>query len=154
MKRTILLLLAAWTLGTATASGQNIALGERAPELKIQTWLADRRPADAPMTYVEFFHSASRNSLAAVQHLQKISEQTGDRLRIVVVVHEPAEKVAPLLTPSLSERLGAGFDTNGRLFAAYDVSYVPFGVLLGPRNRVLWMGNTLQLTPEIIEQSK
>lgn len=154
MRKIVFILLAALACVPTVGIGQNIALGERAPEPKVQGWLAERRPADAPMTYVEFFHSASRNSLAAVQHLQALSAKTGGRLRVVVVVHEPEEKVAPLLTPYLSERLGAGLDPAGRLFAAYDVSYVPFGVLLGPRNRVLWMGNTLQLTPAIIEQSK
>ena len=106
------------------------------------------------MTYVEFFHSASRNSLEAIRHLHRISEKMGDRLRIVVLVHEPEEKIAPLLTPYLSEHLGASCHPNGKLFTAYDVRYVPFGVLLGPRHRALWMGNTLQLTPEIIEKSK
>ena len=94
------------------------------------------------------------NSLEAIRHLHRISEKMGDRLRIVVLVHEPEEKIAPLLTPYLSEHLGVGCDPNGKLFTAYDVRYVPFGVLLGPRHRALWMGNTLQLTPEIIEKSK
>ncbi len=152
MKKTVFVLLAA--LAAAAAAGQNIALGERAPEPKVQCWLDGRQPAEAPMTYVEFFHSGSRNSLEAIRHLQRISEKMGDRLRIVVLVHEPEEKIAPLLTPYLSEHLGVGCDPNGKLFTAYDVRYVPFGVLLGARNRALWMGNTLQLTPEIIEKSK
>lgn len=152
MKKTVFVLLAA--LAATAADAQNIALGERAPEPKVQCWLDGRQPAAAPMTYVEFFHSASRNSLEAIRHLQRISEKAGGRLRIVVLVHEPEEKVAPLLTPYLSERLGVGCDPSGKLFAAYGVSYVPFGVLLGPRGRALWMGNTLQLPPEIIENSK
>lgn len=39
------------------------------------------------------------------------------------------------------------------LFSAFNVQYVPFGVLVDSRNRALWMGNSLQLTPEIIEKS-
>lgn len=154
MKRAVFILLAALASAPSAAVGQNIALGERVPEPKVQTWLADRQPADAPMTYVEFFHSASRSSMESVRHLERISERMGGRLRVIILVHEPEERIAPLLTPSLSDRIGVGFDPDGRLFAAYNVSYVPFGVLLGPRSRALWMGNTLQLTPEIIEQSK
>ena len=41
----------------------------------------------------------------------------------------------------------------GRIFSAFNVQYVPFGVLVDSRNRALWMGNSLQLTPEIIEKS-
>ena len=44
-------------------------------------------------------------------------------------------------------------DTGGRIFSAFNVQYVPFGVLVDSRNRALWMGNSLQLTPEIIEKS-
>ena len=37
MKKTVFVLLAA--LAAAAAAGQNIALGERAPEPKVQCWL-------------------------------------------------------------------------------------------------------------------
>ncbi|WP_304581645.1 hypothetical protein [uncultured Alistipes sp.] len=153
MKKLLLALAALWAT-TSTVSAQNIALDERAPELRIQSWLDSREPAPAPLTYVEFFHSSNQSSLASVERLQKLSAQCGDRLRIVVLVHEPQEKVARLLAPFVSERLGVGFDPTGRNFAAYGVTYVPFGVLLGARNRALWMGNAQQLTPAIIDRSK
>ncbi|MCM1151691.1 MAG: hypothetical protein NC209_03545 [Alistipes sp.] len=151
MRKTLLLLLAAAAMSLAPARGQNIALGERVPELRVQKWLADREPAEAPMTYVEFYHSSSRASTASLERLRELSAKMGDRLRIVVLVREPETEIGPQLEPYLSERLSVGFDPTGRTFAAYGVSYVPFGVLIGPRNRARWMGNTLQLTPEIIE---
>lgn len=149
-----LLALAALCAATPAALAQNIALDERAPEPRIQSWLDDREPAPAPLTYIEFFHSSNKSSQASLDRLQELSAEYGDRLRIIVVVHEPREKVAQLLAPRISDRLGVGFDPAGRNFAAYGVTYVPFGVLLGPRNRALWMGNTLQLTPEIIDRTK
>lgn len=152
MKRILLILLAMAAL--LPARSQNIALGERAPEIKIQKWLDGREPAEAPMTYVEFYHSSSKASTASLERLRKLSAELGDELRIIVLAHEPEKKIAPQLTPFLTKHLGVGFDPNGKLFAAYGVSYIPFGVLLGPRGRALWMGNTLQLTPEIIEKSK
>lgn len=153
MKRFLLAVIVPW-VAAATAGAQNIALGERAPEPKVQSWLDDREPARAPLTYIEFFHSSNRASAASVERLQELARKSGGRLRIIVLVRESEEKIAPLLTPYLSARLGVGFDPAGRNFAAYGVSYVPFGVLLGARNRALWMGNTQQLTPEIIEQSE
>ncbi len=153
MKRILLVLLTV-AAGLCPAAGQNIALGERAPELRIQRWLDDRQPAEAPMTYVEFFHSSNRASAASLDRLRELSAKVGDRLRIVIVAHEPETKVAPILAPYLSPHIGVGIDPGGKLFAAYGVNYVPFGVLLGPRGRALWMGNTLQLTPDILEKSK
>lgn len=152
MKKILLILLA--TAALSPAWSQNIALGERAPEIKIQKWLDGREPAEAPMTYVEFYHSSNRASTSSIERLRKLSEELGDGLRVVILVREPERKIAQQLAPYLSPHLGVGFDPNGKLFAAYGVSYVPFGVLLGPRGRALWMGNTLQLTPEIIEKSK
>ena len=153
MKR-FLLAFALLGAAAATAEAQTIALDERAPEPKVQSWLDDREPAPAPLTYVEFFHSSNKASAASVEHLRKLAAESGGRLRVVVLVREPKEKIAPLLAPHLSAQLGVGFDPAGRNFAAYGVSYVPFGVLLGARNRALWMGNTQQLTPQIIDQSK
>ncbi|MDE6046187.1 MAG: hypothetical protein K2G10_02665 [Alistipes sp.] len=153
MKR-ILLVLLALAAGLSSAAGQQIALGERAPEIRVQRWLDDRQPAAAPMTYVEFYHSSNRAAAEALDRLRELSAQAGDRLRVVVVVHEPEAKVAQRLAPYLTPHIGVGFDPGGRLFAAYGVNYVPFGVLLGPRGRALWMGNTLQLTSDILEQAK
>ncbi|MDE7077895.1 MAG: hypothetical protein K2O55_04900 [Alistipes sp.] len=151
MRKFVFMLLAA--LAPAAVLAQNIALGERVPEPKVQHWLAGRERAPASLTYVEFFHSASRNSMESVRHLERLSEELGDRMRVIILVHEPEAKVAPLLRPCLSEHIGVGFDPGGKLFSAYNVAYVPFGVLLGPRSRARWMGNTLQLTLDIIEQS-
>lgn len=154
MKKAIVLLLFALSAPLTAVVAQNIALGERAPELKIQSWLDGRQPAEAAETYVEFFQSSNRTSHTSVERLKEISDKLGAKLRIVIVVREKEDKIGPLLRPYLSERIGVGFDPAGRLFTAYGVSYIPFGVLLDGRNRALWMGNTLQLTPEIIEKSR
>lgn len=154
MKRATLFFLLAFLWAAAPAAGQTIALGERAPELKVQAWLAEQRPADAPLTYIEFFHSSNKVSLSSIERLAELSARMGTGLRIVILAHEPQSRIGPLLAPYLSPQIGVGLDPTGKLFAAYGVNYVPFGVLLGPRNRVRWMGNTLQLTPEIIENSK
>ena len=59
MKKVLLIWLLAAGFASAGATAQNIALGERVPELKIQTWLDNRQPEPAPTTYIEFFHSTN-----------------------------------------------------------------------------------------------
>lgn len=54
MKKVLLIWLLAAGFASAGATAQNIALGERVPELKIQTWLDNRQPEPAPTTYIEF----------------------------------------------------------------------------------------------------
>ena len=48
MKKASLFLLTVLACAALPAAGQTIALGERAPELKVQSWLEDRIPAEAP----------------------------------------------------------------------------------------------------------
>lgn len=70
----------------------------------------------------------------------------------MVVAQESEEKVAAILRPYVSQRIGVGFDASGRSFANFGVAYLPFGVLTDAKNRALWMGNSLQLTPAFIEK--
>ena len=99
MKKFLLLCLLLPLAWCNAAHAQRILIGKRAPELRIATWLADSKPASAPLTYIEFYHSSGQN------------------------------------------------------YSAFEVDYVPFGVLTNARNRVLWLGNTLQLTPEDIDRN-
>lgn len=62
MKKVLLIWLLAAGFASAGATAQNIALGERVPELKIQTWLDNRQPEPAPTTYVEWKNSMARVS--------------------------------------------------------------------------------------------
>lgn len=55
MKKVLLTLLLALALPVAAAVAQNIALGERVPEVKVPAWLGGEKPAVTPrLTYVEF----------------------------------------------------------------------------------------------------
>lgn len=154
MKKAILLILAALLLPLAATRAQNIALGDRVPELKVQSWLDDKTPAQAERCFVNFFHSANQASVNSVKRLKEISRQMGPRLKVVIVAYEGEEKVAQFLRPYLSENFGVAFDPEGKLYKGYGVNYIPFGMLLDAKNRLLWLGNSLQITTDLIEKSK
>lgn len=48
MKKVLLTLLLALALPVAAAVAQNIALGERVPEVKVPAWLGERNPPPPP----------------------------------------------------------------------------------------------------------
>ena len=152
MKKVLLIWLLAAGFASAGATAQNIVLGERAPELKIQAWLDDRQPAPAPMTYIEFFHSTNPACKTSLERLKELTGKLGTKLRVIVVTKEDAAKIAPQMRPYLSERISAGLNAE-KGFTAFGVSYLPFGVLTDAKNRVLWMGNSLQINEKLIEQS-
>lgn len=154
MKKVLLILLLASCIPFVSAEAQNIALGERVPELKVPAWLQGRKPAaGAGLTYVEFFDSSNEACIASLRQLRTLTDKLGAKLRVVVVTREKEDKIAPLLAPFLSPHISVAMDTGDRIFTAFGVQYVPFGVLVDARNRALWMGNSLQLTPETIEKS-
>ena len=144
MKKVLLIWLLAAGFASAGATAQNIALGERVPELKIQTWLDNRQPEPAPTTYIEFFHSTNPACKTSLERLKEITGKSGTKLRVIVVTKEDPAKIAPLLRPYLSERISVGLNAE-KSFTAFGVSYLPFGVLTDAKNRTLWMGNSLQI---------
>lgn len=150
MKKVLLIVLLA--AGFASATAQNIILGERVPELKAQAWLDDRQPAAAPITYIEFFHSSNPACKSSLERLKELTGKLGTKLRVIVVTKEEPGKIAPLIRPYLSRQITAALNA-GKGFEAFAVTYVPFGVLIDARNRALWLGNSLQLNEKLIEQS-
>lgn len=154
MRKVLLILLLALSVPLASATAQNIALGERVPEMKVSAWLRGQKPAATPpLTYVEFFLSSNPACTASLEKLRALTDKFGTKLHIVVVTQEKEDKIAPVLTPFLSPHLSVALDSGSKIFTAFGVEYVPFGVLVDAKNRALWMGNSLQLTPGIIEKS-
>ena len=151
MKRVLLLLTVVFcTLGASHA--QNIVIGERAPELKSVTWLASRNPAAADLSYRDFFHSAYIGCTAARDALRDLSNKLGAKQRIIIITQEDSEKIAPILTPYISERIGVALDHDKKVFGSFGVDFVPFSVLIDAKNRVLWMGNPQSMTSSFIQK--
>lgn len=148
----LLLLATMLFAGFGCARAQNIALGERVPELKIGTWLDNRRPTPAPLTYIEFYHSSTPTGTASIEQLRHTADAMGGKLHVVVIARESAEKIATTLRPFLSPNLCVGIDPTGQIFGNFGVSYLPFGVLVDAKNRALWMGNSLQINAANIDK--
>ncbi len=127
-------------------------LGEKAPEIKPSAWLDERQASGAPLTYIEFFHPSNKACAASLTQLKKLSDKLGAKMRVIIVTQEKEEKIADVLKPYLSTRIAVAIDSSAKIFTAYGVNYVPFGVLTDAKNRVLWIGNTLQLNEETIEK--
>ncbi len=153
MKKALLILLSAWVLTPSDAEAQNIFLGERVPELRPAGWIDNRHPTPAAITYVEFFHSSNPACLTSLKRLRALAgNSSAPEMRVIVVTREDTARIAPILRPYLSERVTATIHAE-RGFAAFGVTYVPFGVLIDSRHRALWMGNSLQFNKQILEQS-
>ena len=136
------------------ALAQNAALGERVPEIRSETWLGDIRPTSAPSTVIAFFTASSPACLKSLEQLHRFVESADGRLRVILVTRDEPTQAAAAITPYLSPRFTAAFDTDGKIFKHFGVNYVPFSVLTDARNRVVWQGNSLQLTERIISTAR
>lgn len=155
MKKVLLILLFAALLPFAAADAQNIALGERVPELKVPAWARrteTRSHAAADLRRVLPVVDAGWHP-RRLKQLRAMTDKLGTKLRVVVITQEKEDKIGPLLRPYLSPQISVAIDAGGKIFTAFGVQYVPFGVLVDSKNRALWQGNSLHLTPEIIDKS-
>ncbi|MEG1611970.1 MAG: hypothetical protein RRZ83_05315 [Alistipes sp.] len=150
--RRLILISTLFLISICAAKAQNINIGERVPELKISTWLSGQQSAVAPLTYIEFYHSTSKTSRASLDHLKNLSNQLGTKLAVIIVTQENNAQITATLNPYLSNQICVGIDLTGKSYTNFGVSFVPFGVLIDAKRRALWLGNTLQLTPEFISK--
>lgn len=137
----------------AAATAQNIATGERAPKLKkVHRWLDNIQPRQTDYTYIEFVRSTSAPCLESCLRIKDFLDHTERPFRAVFVSCEPAEHVDFRLRDCSGEYIGTILDTEGEIFDAYGVRYVPFGVIIDKRRRVLWFGNPLTAENDFVKK--
>ena len=157
LKNVLFILVLSFAAAGATlhsAQAQNAALGERVPEIRSDVWLGNVRPVQAPATVIAFFTASSPACLKSLEQLHRLVENADGRLRVILVTRDEPTQAAATLTPYLSPRFTAAFDTDGKLFKNFGVNYVPFSLLTDARNRVIWQGNSLQLTEKIVSTAR
>lgn len=151
MKRIFLaLFLLSWTLGAAS---QNVALGEKTPDLKVKSWLDDRMPVPGRT----FCSSFSTPRAGRLSNRSRICRSWGGSSAIGSTSWSSSGRVrrpSAGRPPYAEGNLTVAFDDQRPQFRpAYDVQYLPFGVLVSAKGRALWMGNPRQLTEAILDSN-
>lgn len=147
--RKVIVLMAALLLALP-GFGQRLIIGEKAPDFRASEWLNNHTPAGKKNILIEFFHSPSEPSLRRLPELDALARRY-PQMEVIVVSREPKEKLAPLFE-SGNYAFFIAIDEGGRTFTNYGIQFIPFSVLLDSRGRVLWFGNSSQLTDDIINQ--
>lgn len=133
------------------ALGQRLIVGEKAPELRVARWL-DGSGASAKKTMlIEFFLSSSEPSLKRIPELDALAKKYPS-VDVVVITREAREKVASLF-PAGKYAFRVALDDEGKTFSGYGVQFIPFAVLQDARGRVVWFGNSSQLTEEEVARA-
>lgn len=138
MKKFVIL-LGMVLLMSNTLSAQKLIIGVKAPDLKIKEWITDQQPNSGKPTLIEFFFSRSEPSCLRLTVMDSFAKKYGDSLNVIVIACEPKELV---LKATEKYIFAVGLDTDNKTFSAYGAEFVPFGVLLDDKNKVLWFGNS------------
>ncbi len=162
-----ILLAAGAFAGLRSAHAQRLIVGERAPELKNVTWISpppklppaaehprggsDKKPTAERVTWLVFIHSQNGGIRQQLTHVDTVVD-TNPNLHAVIVAQEAVDVVSPVVSMHLNARVTAATDTHKRIFPAFGVQYVPFSVVVDTKNRVLWMGNPMQLNDNVISK--
>lgn len=138
--------------GALHAQSQKPIVGERAPELKISEWIVGAQPQSGKPQLIEFFHSSNPLSEDHLKTLDAWAVEYRNRISVIVVAREPKDKISSIFG-SKSFAFAVGIDDNGKTFAAYNVQFVPFSVVVDAKGRLRWFGNSSDLTEAIINDT-
>lgn len=151
MKRLIILLTI--IIGFATlAKAENIVLGEKLPDMRIDSWLMDLEPDDAPHTCILFHHSESPLCNKVLKRVKRLINKHKAEFNLIIITKEEYAAAGVALTEHLADNVGVAFDEKGRTFRAFGIKFIPFCIISDSRHRALWCGNGAALNEQAIEK--
>lgn len=153
--KTILLSLLALLSFASNAAAQTVQLGKRVPDIRPREWLAGVRPSgDAQLYAIEFCHAGSQRSIANLEKLRLLAQQTGGGFQIIAVAGGDRSTAAEAFKKFADEGLAVAIDDEGRYFKSFGVTYLPACAITDKSGRALWVGDSGQLTPAMIQRLK
>lgn len=151
MKRLFaLIIVLGWYCGIAHA--ENIIIGDKIPDIRLQAWLMDLEPESADYTCTLFYNSESPLCRQCIGRIKEMIDRFSPHINLVIVTKEPYADAGVTLTGFLSDNTSVGFDERGRTFRAFGVKFIPFCVISNNKRRAVWCGNGASLAPHILEQ--
>lgn len=151
MKRFFTLLVASWLYIGATHA-ENIIIGDKIPDMRLQAWLMDILPDAADYTCILFYNSESKLCQQSLIHIKKLIESHAPQFNLIIITKERYADAGVSLTGYLSDNTGVAFDERGRTFRSFGVKFIPFCVISDHKRRAVWCGNGTSLNNEILEK--
>lgn len=151
MRRIYIILVAIIAL-CSSVSAQNIRLGEKIPEISVESIHGeDLRNIEHEHTCIVFMHSQCQPCIAALPLFYQAAAPYGDRLAIVLLTNEPKE-----MEEVLAEKFGSfvtsiAFDKGAHTYRSFGINFVPFAVIYNTKSRrIEWFGSMQQLDDNVL----
>ena len=146
--RYILSIIAAMVVLCTSATAQNIRLGEKIPDVSVESTVgSDLKLVEQEYTCLIFMHSKCEPCETAIPHLHNAAAPLGERLAIVLITHEDKEAEADITRKYGNYSSAIAFDRNRHTHKSFGINFVPFGVIYHTKSRrIEWFGSLQQLS--------
>ena len=139
-------------LAFSGVKAQQLINGEKAPELKLSEWISKNQLQSGKPTLIEFFVSRSDLSMKRLPTVDDFARNYGKKLNVVVIGCETKDKIQSVMDGK-GYAVAVAVDNEHKTFTAYGAQFVPYGVLLDARGKVLWFGNSSKFGAEELKKT-
>ena len=151
MKKILMILFVVLT-SLATASAQNVIVGEKLPDPSLRKWLMDLQPERGEYTCYLFYHSESVLCAKSLNAIKPLVKEANAQLNLVIITKEEYKDAGVTLTEHLDDNIYVAFDLQGRAFRSIGVDFIPFCVICDKKRRAMWCGNAMTLTQSVMDK--
>lgn len=153
----VLLLVAAVSFAQESNHGKKLwaksILNEKAPELIVEQWVSKQPDTEGKFVLIDFWATWCGPCRAYIPTLNNLQEKYADKIAIIGISDETAEKVQAFDNPKI--KYFEAIDTKGVTKNMLQVKGIPHAILIDPNGIVRWEGFPLldgnELTDKVIK---
>jgi len=125
-------------------------LNEKAPELVVEKWISKQPDTKGKFVLIDFWATWCGPCRAYIPSLNDIQKKYADKVVIIGVSDESAEKVEAFNNPKIN--YFEAIDTKGVVKNQLEVKGIPHAILIDPKGIVRWEGFPLLKDNELTEE--
>lgn len=160
MKKIVLLCMTVWLVLPAFSQQKQekkiwlyakSIINQKAPEFIVEEWITEKPDMEGKFVLIDFWATTCGPCKKAIPHLNEFGKQFKDKLVVIGVSYENAEKVKAMKEPVIEYY--SAVDTEKRMSEELEIKGIPHVILIDPQGIVRWEGYPLggvKLTAEVI----
>lgn len=113
-------------------------LYQETPDLIVEQWLSEQPDIEGKFVLVDFWATWCGPCKKAIPELNEIHNAYKDKLIVVGISDEQAEKVNRFTYPPIEYY--KAIDTQKRMFSQLQISGIPHVIVISPEKKVIWEG--------------
>lgn len=153
----VLLLIGTVVFAQESSNGKKLwaksILNEKAPELIVEKWISKQPDTKGKFVLIDFWATWCGPCRAYIPALNDIQKKYEDKIVIIGISDEAAEKVEAFNNPKIN--YFEAIDTKGTVKDLLQVKGIPHAILIDPKGVVRWEGFPLlqgnELTEDVIK---